>query len=115
MEDDLSARAARQHAKDYGYACPVLLDRKQQLVRFTGVTTSPEVAVLSPDNTVLYRGRIDDRLVAFGKQRVTPTRKDLREALDAILAGKPVSNPVTKAMGCYLPTKEATKSPGSKH
>lgn len=110
VEDDLSVRAARQHAKDFGYTCPVLLDREQQLVRFTGVTTSPEVAVLSPDNAVLYRGRIDDRLVAFGKQRVAPTRQDLREALDAIVAGKPVPNPVTKAVGCYLPLKE-TKNP----
>jgi hypothetical protein len=116
-EDDLSPKAARQHAKAHAYICPVLLDRGLQLVRFTGVAKSPEVAVLAPDNTELYRGRIDDRLVAFGKQRVTPTRRDLREALDAILAGKPVLNPVTQAIGCYLPTPadaKPEKSPGEK-
>ena len=110
VENDLSAKAARKHAKEHGFPCPALLDREGQLVRFTQVTTSPEVAVLAPDNTVRYRGRIDDRLVAFGKQRVAPTRRDLREALDSILEGKPVPNPVTKAVGCYLPAVEDAKS-----
>ena len=116
-EDDLSPKTAREHAKAHAYTCSVLLDRELQLVRFTGVTKSPEVAVLAPDNRVLYRGRIDDRLTAFGKQRVTPTRRDLREALDAILAGKPVPNPVTQSIGCYLPAPEDAKSqqsPGAK-
>jgi hypothetical protein len=106
VEESLSARAARKHAREYGFGCPALLDRAQQLVKFTGATVSPEVAVLGPDNRLLYRGRIDDRLVEFGKRRVTPTRRDLREALDEILAGQPVSTPITKARGCYLPTLE---------
>lgn len=109
VEDDLSTKAARKHAKDYGFTCSVLLDRGQQLMRFTRATVSPEAAVLGPDNALLYRGRIDDRLIEFGKQRVTPERRDLREALDAILEGKPVSTPVTKAVGCYLPTAEGAK------
>ena len=70
---------------------------------------SPEVAVFSPANVLLYRGRIDDRLITLGKQRVSPKRRDLREALDAIVAGKPVLVPVTKAFGCYLPTNENAK------
>jgi peroxiredoxin len=109
VEEELSTRAARKHAKEYGFTCPALLDRGQTLVQFTGATVSPETVVLGPDNALLYRGRIDDRLIAFGKQRVTPTRRDLREALDEILSGKPVSTPVTKAVGCYLPTKEDAK------
>jgi len=109
VEEELSPRVARKHAKDYGLSCPALLDRGQVLMKLTGATVSPEVAVLGPDNTLLYRGRIDDRLIAFGKQRVTPTRRDLREAMDEILAGKPVSTPVTKAVGCYLPAAENAK------
>jgi peroxiredoxin len=109
VENDLSAKAARKHAQEYGFTCPALLDRGQKLVQLTGVTVSPEAAVLGPDNRLLFRGRIDDRLIAFGKQRVTPTRRDLREALDEILAGKPVSTPLTKAVGCYLPSTEAPK------
>ena len=52
---------------------------------------------------LLYRGRIDDRVADFGKRRVEPTRRDLRLALDDILAGKPVQTRLTKAVGCYIP------------
>ena len=109
VEDDLSPKLARKHAREFGYTCPVLLDREQKLMRFAGATVSPEAVVLSPENEILYRGRIDDRLADRGKVRISPTRRDLREALDAILEGKPVAVPVTKAVGCYLPTTEHKK------
>jgi peroxiredoxin len=110
VEDDLSTTAARQHARDHEFKFPALLDPEHRLVKFAQVTVSPEVAVLAPDNTVLYRGRIDDRAAAFGKRRVTPSKRDLRLALDAILEGKPVATPVTKAVGCYITTNEKPKS-----
>lgn len=110
VEDDLSSKVARKHARQFGFNCPVLLDRGQKLMRFANVSVSPEVAVFSPENESLYRGRIDDRLAARGQQRISPTRRDLREALDAILEGKPVPVPVTKAVGCYLPTSEHTET-----
>jgi len=109
-EDDLSVEAARQHARDHGFKFPALLDPGHQLVKVAQVTVSPEVAVLAPDNTVLYHGRIDDRAAAFGKSRVTPSKRDLRLALDAILDGKPVATPVTKAVGCYISTNENSQS-----
>jgi len=67
------------------------------------VSTAPEVAVLAPDGTVLYRGRIDDWYADYGKRRAQPTQNDLRNALDAILQGKKVTAPTTKALGCPLP------------
>lgn len=109
-EPDLTLAAAQKHAGDFGHQCPVLLDPGQELVRFTGVKISPEVAVLSPGNELLYRGRIDDRLSAFGKLRAEPSRRDLRDALEAILAGKPAPNRLTKAVGCYLPAADRRKS-----
>ena len=109
VEDDLSVAAARRHAREHGFTFPALLDPGHQLVKFAGVTVSPEVAVLAPDNTVRYRGRIDDRAAAFGKKRVQPSKQDLREALDVILEGKPVATPITKAVGCYISTIENSK------
>lgn len=108
--DDLTPKIARRHAKDYGFTLPALLDPEQQLVRLSGVTVSPEVAVFAPDNTPLYRGRIDDRLTQLGQPRTLPSRRDLREALDAILEGKAVPEAVTKAVGCYLPTQTRAES-----
>ena len=51
---------------------------------------------------VLYRSRIDDLYGAPGKKRATPTRQDLREALDAMTAGKGIKNGETKAVGCLI-------------
>jgi thiol-disulfide isomerase/thioredoxin len=103
VDPDLTPADARKHAAAFGYRCPVLLDKKHQLVRATGVTTTPEVAVLTADGALAYRGRIDDLYPELGKKRAAPTRRDLREALAAVLAGKPVPVPRTEAVGCSIP------------
>ena len=43
-----------------------------------------------------------DRFVDFGKTRQSPTREDLSLALDAVLAGRTVEVPTTKAIGCFI-------------
>jgi mono/diheme cytochrome c family protein/thiol-disulfide isomerase/thioredoxin len=102
-DPELSAEAARKHAADFGYRCPVLLDQRHQLVAATGVTTTPEVAVVTADGRVAYRGRIDDRYPQLGVHRQAPTRRDLRAALSAVLADQPVATPRTTAVGCSIP------------
>jgi len=51
---------------------------------------------------VLYLGRIDNRVEDFGKVRIQATEFDLRDALDAVLAGRPVPHPRTHALGCAI-------------
>ena len=109
VENDLTPAKAREHARDYGFKSGAVLDPKHLLVKAAGATISPEAAVLSPAGEVFYRGRIDDRVADFGKRRVEPTRRDLRLALDAILAGKPVSARLSKAIGCYIPEDHLSK------
>jgi hypothetical protein len=103
VDPDLKPDAARKHAESFGYRCPVLLDSKHQLVAATGVTTTPEVAVVTQDGAIVYRGRIDDRYPEVGVKRRAPTQRDLGEALAAVLAGKPVPTARTKAVGCVIP------------
>ena len=93
----------RAHVKKFGYAIPVVRDTAQELVRHTGVQVTPEVAVIGAGGRVLYRGRIDDRYVEFGKDRPQPTEHTLARALEAIVQGKPVAVRETPAVGCYLP------------
>jgi len=109
VDDALTQEEAAKHARDFGYQCPVLIDRDHALVRRTGVTITPEVAVLGPEERRLYRGRIDNQQAALGKRRPRPTTRDLRDALDAIVAGKPVKHPETKAVGCYIPSLDLPK------
>ncbi len=92
----------QKHAKEYGFTFPVLLDPKQILVRFTGASVTPEAAVISTGGALMYLGRIDNRVEGFGVQRSQATQRDLRDALDEVLAGKPVTKPAAKAIGCSI-------------
>lgn len=103
VDPDLTPAAARAHAKEYGITCPVLIDAKHQLVKAAGATMTPEAAILTPDGKIAYRGRIDDRYTDLGKRRIAPTRRDLRDALTAVLAGQEVKEPRTKVIGCPIP------------
>ena len=105
-ESDLDAAGARQHAHSYGYKFPAVLDPKFRLSHALGATVTPEVAVLSADGRTLYRGRIDNRFLSYGKKRAQPTQRDLRVALDAIVTGKPIPHATTTAIGCFIPEAE---------
>jgi hypothetical protein len=102
-DPELSEEMAAAHAKTWKLTCPILLDSKHRLVKLTGVTITPEVAVVLPDDSIAYRGRIDDCYADLGKRRVAPNRRDLREALTAVLKGQAVKEPRTRAIGCYIP------------
>jgi peroxiredoxin len=97
----------RAHVKEFGYTFPYLIDPEESLAADTGAITTPEAAVLSPRGDLLYLGRLDNRLEDFGKERIRVTEFDLRDALDAVLAGKPVPHPRTKALGCAITRKPA--------
>jgi hypothetical protein len=92
----------RRHARDYAYRFPALLDPLLVLARHSGASVTPEAVALSPEGVVLYLGRIDNRVEDFGKTRIQATQFDLRDALDAVLAGRPVPRPRTRALGCAI-------------
>ena len=94
--------AVRRHASEYGYESPVRLDTGRVLSRQYGITVTPEAVVLDGEERRVYRGRIDDRYLAPGQYRLKPTTRELRDAIDAVLAGRPVPVAETKAAGCPL-------------
>lgn len=98
---DGTADAVRKHAAEYGYESAVRVDAGRVLSRKHGVTVTPEAVVLA-EGARVYRGRIDDRYLAPGKYRLNPTTHELRDALEAVLAGRPVAVAETKAAGCPL-------------
>jgi hypothetical protein len=72
------------------------LDPRQMLVRRAGVVATPEVAVFVPMGKGMrevYHGRIDDRYIAFGRERPKAMHHDLELAVRAALAHKPVLPP----------------------
>ena len=98
---DETVAMIQQHQKEYGYHLATLRDPKHQLVKATGVTVTPEVAVFQQGRW-LYRGRIDNRFVAFGKMRPAPTIRDLEQVLATLQSGKSIQKQFTKAIGCFI-------------
>lgn len=92
-----------KHAKKKGYDFPYLYDESQETVRSFGPTNTPHVFVLNKDLKVVYVGAIDDSPRNASKAE----RRYVEEAVDALLAGKSVATPKTKAIGCGVKYKDA--------
>lgn len=104
VDDSVELADIRQHGRDFKMPSAALLDGKHELVKKLRMTVTPEVAVIGPDGTVQYRGRINDLYADHGRVREGGEfRQDLRVALEEIVAGKPVSKPFTTAIGCGIP------------
>jgi hypothetical protein len=103
VDPSISDEQARKHAAEYGHGdYPRIVDRKHELVRATGATITPEAAVIDRDGKVVYLGRIDDSYASLGQPRRPVKNADLRNALNDVVAGKPVGKPRSKALGCYI-------------
>ena len=103
LDPDESSQVIRNHIKEYEYRLSALRDRDHKLVKMTGAQVTPEAAVFSPTGRMVYRGRIDDWYVAFGKARPSPTTRDLEQVLEAMLEGRQVTSKTTAAIGCFIP------------
>src|SRR5262249_1463198 len=104
VDEDLSGRAAAEHAREYGYTCPVVLDAEHVLVRQAGARMSPEAAVFGHGGGRKDLRRLGDLYADLGERRARATSPALRDALDAVLADRPVPRPVTQAVGCFIPS-----------
>jgi peroxiredoxin len=90
-----SIEEIREHAAKHEFGFPVLKDHKNLIADKFKASFTPEIYVLNGSLDIVYHGRIDDN------QRVEKVNvKDLRVALDEILAGKAVTTTRTKAFGC---------------
>jgi thiol-disulfide isomerase/thioredoxin len=91
-----------RHRRDYHLSLQALRDPQHALVKLSKVNVTPEAAVFLPDGHEVYRGRIDDRYVEFGKERPAATTHDLDQVLKLVIGGKPIANSTKRAVGCYI-------------
>ncbi|MFL5338798.1 MAG: redoxin domain-containing protein [Gemmataceae bacterium] len=89
------------HAKKHDVPFPVLKDSSQHVAELFDARRTPEAFVLDGKRVVRYRGRIDDQF-AVDVNRKEPTKSELKDALDAMLAGKPVAVAETEVAGCLI-------------
>jgi thiol-disulfide isomerase/thioredoxin len=88
----------KQRAKDKKYNFPFLYDGdKQTVLRAYGPTSTPHVFIFDKERKCRFTGRIDDY-----EDVKKVTTKDTRNAIEALLAGKPVPVETTKTFGCSM-------------
>jgi thiol-disulfide isomerase/thioredoxin len=93
----------KRHAEEYGLMFPVARDKDVEIARGLRVEKVPCAVVIDGAGKVRYRGRIDDRFFALGRNRPAATTDDLKDAVGAVLAGKQPATVETEVIGCDLP------------
>ena len=99
--DESAARIA-ELAREYKIPFPVYRDEKLAAADAFKAEITPQAFVLDHNLVLRYRGRIDDAWAARLKKNQKITSHDLRAALDAVLAGKPVPPEQIPSIGCNI-------------
>jgi peroxiredoxin len=96
-----AAQADRLTASRKAHPTAVLLDPSGRLGHLYGARTTPHMFVIDAAGTLVYMGAIDDRPTA-NPASVKGARNYVREALDAVAAGRPVAVAATRPYGCSV-------------
>jgi peroxiredoxin len=99
--EDSPAQMAAE-AKSAGYTFPYLFDTTQEVAKAYRAACTPDFYVFDSEQRLVYRGQLDDSRPG---NNVPVTGKDVRAALEAVLAGKPVSAEQKASIGCNIKWK----------
>jgi len=86
-------------AKEAGYGFPYLFDESQAVAHAYRAACTPDFFLFSQDRKLVYRGQLDDSRPGNG---IPVTGNDLRAALDALLANKPIASEQKPSLGCNI-------------
>jgi peroxiredoxin len=95
---DLDAAEIQAHIDEAGIPYAILKDAGNKLADAAGARVTPEIYVINKDGKLAYHGAPDDRAGPTS----TPTAFYLKDALEALTAGKAVEKPTVKAWGCGI-------------
>jgi peroxiredoxin len=87
----------RHHAAEHHLTFTILKDKDNKIADMLGAQHTPEAYLLDTGNKLLYHGRIDN-----SRNAGNVNSNDLRDAIDATLAGQPVKNTYVRAFGCTI-------------
>ncbi len=96
--DDSPANLATM-AKRLGFTFPVCYDETQAVAKAYTAACTPDFFLFDGDRQLAYRGQLDDSRPGNSEP---VNGKDLREAIDALLAGKPLSSEQKPSIGCNI-------------
>ena len=96
--DDSPERMVHE-AEERGYSFPYLFDEDQAVAKAYHAACTPDFFVFDKDQRLVYRGQFDASRPGNG---IPITGSDLRQAVEAVLAGKPVSTEQRPSIGCNI-------------
>jgi peroxiredoxin len=99
--DDAPAKM-KEEVKARGYTFPYLFDETQAVGKAYHAACTPDFFLFDASQKLVYRGQLDDSRPQSG---IPVTGRDLRAALDAVLAGKPVNSEQRASLGCNIKWK----------
>lgn len=99
---DDSAELMTVNARQEGYTFPYLYDESQEVAREYDAACTPDFYLFDGELKLVYRGQMDDSRPGNG---LPVTAADLRSAIDAVLAGSPVSGNQKPSIGCNIKWK----------
>lgn len=105
---DDSPEKMAEEVQNVGYTFPYLYDESQEVAKAYKAACTPDFFVFDKDRKLVYRGQLDDARPGNDKP---VTGRDLRAALDAVLAGKPVSEQQTPSIGCNIKWRAGKEPP----
>jgi len=91
------ASEVKSHAAEKHLSFTILKDDGNKIADRLGANHTPEAYVIDAGGRLVYHGRIDN-----SQNTANITSNDLRDALDAILAGKPIQKTTSLAFGCSI-------------
>ena len=97
-----SPEAMKEEAENVGYVFPYLYDEDQTVAAAYTAMCTPDFFLFGPNRKLVYRGRLDESRPDSG---ISVTGKELRAAMDAVLAGEAVSDEQYPSMGCSIKWK----------
>lgn len=96
---DDSPEGLQRMASEWGFNFPVCYDETQSVAKSYAAACTPDFYLFDQNYKLVYRGQLDDSRPSNGKP---VTGADLRTALDALLAGRPVSQDQRASLGCNI-------------
>lgn len=99
---DDAPEAMRAAIGDWHIPFPYLVDEAQDVARAFGAQCTPEFYLYDAGGRLVYHGRFDDNW----KEPEKVTREELRLALEALAAGRPIGEPQSPALGCSIKWKD---------
>jgi peroxiredoxin len=99
---DDSPEKMAEEIEQVGYVFPYLYDESQEVAKAYRAACTPEFYLFDADRRLVYRGQFDDSRPDSGRP---VTGADLRSAVDAVLAGRPVATDQTPSIGCNIKWK----------